>query len=235
MNDWNWENIGDHIKEILALLIIGGGWIFGLLFRAFAKKSKQQQGPQQPRQAAPRQAAPAAAGPDPMNPRDEVQGFLDKLRRQAEEAAAMQQRDLANREQARPVEVEKDEWIPLDFDDEAPARPQFVEPRRQAPPPAPRRTPVTSSRPPTFPDQDDEVTPVAQGATSALSSSSLYFPPGELQLPTWITLEELSSSSNSGKVLGVPIRDAILINEILAPPRALRPLRPGGGAPSTRH
>jgi len=244
-----WEDVFQHLEKIIAFLIIAGSWIFGLFYRAFMQKPQQRQ--QRPPQAPPmrqggdpavQRAEPPqpARAQDPMNPRDEVQNFLENLRRQAEEAARQQEaaRQVPEAPPMAAEPEEEDEWITVELDERLDTPPRPLDPRRR-PDEARMDRPTPGSplqRPiPTRSSKFEAPTPQALGnITPSRDGAGFYSPPGELQLPNWMTLEEMANVSRSDDILGIPVRDAILINEILARPRALRPLRPGGGSHSPK-
>ena len=235
------RDIFNNFGEILSLLIFVGIWIFGLLYRAFSSKPEERRPgrgapeagrpPALPRQEMPEQAQPnRRPGGLVGDPRREVSDFLENLRRQAENAARRDKEFERTGGASDFQEEEEDEWVPVPFEDEAPRQPAFVAPPS---PPSPSADPGLFAASAAFRGTLDDGPPVPGVHGNSPTNSEHYSPPDRFQLPGWLTLQELTPTKGSGKILGVSVSDAILINEILAPPLALR-RRPPGAGPAKR-
>lgn len=238
------RDIFNNFGEILSLLVFVGIWIFGLLYRAFSGKPEERR----PGRAAPEAGRPPALPPQEMempeqaqpnrrpgglvgDPRREVSDFLENLRRQAENAA---QRDKEFERTGGPPDFqeEEDEWASsVPFEDEVPSQPAFVAPPSA---PSPSAEPRRFAAPAAVRGTLDDAPPVPEVRGNSPTKSGHYSPPNPFQLPGWLTLQEINPTKGSGKILGVSVSDAILINEILAPPLALRRRPPGAGPAKKR-
>ena len=213
----DWENI---LKFVFIGFVVLS-WVGTQVVRVFLRGKQEPRVLGRDRPMPGRQAA-GPAGRQQQKPAD-MGSFLEELRRRSEK----QEREF----QRQVVDDEEDDE---DFEEE----PLVWEPVATEP--------AWKARRPLQGHADAEADAEAEmearrparsvAATAGVSAetrvtdpavSNLYAAPANFSLPPWISVSDITEGNHLGTILGVTPQKAILLNEIIGPPLALRK-RPGG-------